>query len=88
MFKDVGESCSERVDITPFRDCDWPVSGEPRLARRAMKKLIFALVALGLAVSFAAPTFAASPKNKADRAACEKAGKQWDYTTKTCSERY
>jgi hypothetical protein len=53
-----------------------------------MKNLIVALVALALAVSVAAPAFATSPRDKADKAACEKAGKEWDDGTKTCSERY
>ena len=46
-----------------------------------MKKLLTVLVALGLAVSFMTPTFAA-PKTKAE---CEKAHMKWDSSTKTCS---
>ena len=49
-----------------------------------MKSLVTMLVALGLAISFVAPTFAAdAPANKAD---CEKAGMKWDDATKTCSK--
>lgn len=48
-----------------------------------MKNLVSLIVALGLAVAFVAPTFAAdAPKNKA---ACEKAHMKWDASTKTCS---
>jgi ABC-type proline/glycine betaine transport system substrate-binding protein len=48
-----------------------------------MKKLVSVLVALGLAVGFTAPTFAAdAPKTKG---ACEKAHMKWDGSTKTCS---
>lgn len=48
-----------------------------------MTKFLSVLVALGLAVSFAAPTFAAdAPKTKS---ACEKAHMKWDGSTKTCS---
>jgi ABC-type proline/glycine betaine transport system substrate-binding protein len=48
-----------------------------------MKKLVTVLVALGLAVGFTAPTFAANaPKTKS---ACEKAHMKWDATAKTCS---
>jgi ABC-type proline/glycine betaine transport system substrate-binding protein len=48
-----------------------------------MKNLVSLIVALGLAVAFTAPTFAAeTPKNKS---ACEKAHMKWDAATKTCS---
>ena len=48
-----------------------------------MKNLVSLIVALGLAVAFAAPTFAAdAPKSKSD---CEKAHMKWDASTKTCS---
>ncbi len=46
-----------------------------------MKKLVSLMLALGLAVAFTAPTYAAEPKTKAD---CEKAGKKWDDATKKC----
>jgi len=50
-----------------------------------MKNLVTMLIALGLAVSFAAPTFAGdAPK---DKASCEKAGMQWDDATTTCTEK-
>jgi hypothetical protein len=49
----------------------------------SMKKLVSIIVALGLAVAFAAPTFAMdAPKTKAD---CEKAKMKWDDKTKKCS---
>ena len=49
-----------------------------------MKTLISTIVALGLALAFTAPTFAAdAPKTKAD---CEKAKMKWDATTKMCSK--
>jgi len=49
-----------------------------------MKNLVAMMIALGLAVSFAAPSFAADvPK---DKASCEKAGMKWDDATKTCSK--
>jgi hypothetical protein len=47
-----------------------------------MKKLVSLMLALGLAVAFTAPTYAAEPKTKAD---CEKAGKKWDDAKKKCS---
>lgn len=47
-----------------------------------MKKLLTVLVALGVAVSFMTPTFAAPPKTKAE---CEKAHMKWDAAAKTCS---
>jgi hypothetical protein len=47
-----------------------------------MKKLVTALVALGFAISFMTPTFAAAPKTKAE---CAKAHMKWDAATKTCS---
>ncbi len=47
-----------------------------------MKKLVSLILALGLAVAFTAPAFAAEPKTKAE---CEKAGKKWDDTAKKCS---
>jgi hypothetical protein len=50
-----------------------------------MKKLILALMAVGLAVSVvpAASYAAATPKTKA---ACDKAKMKWDDATKTCSK--
>jgi hypothetical protein len=47
-----------------------------------MKKLVTALVALGLVAGCVAPTFAAEHKTKAS---CEKAHMKWDAATKTCS---
>jgi len=50
-----------------------------------MKTLVTMIVALGLAVGFVAPTFAADkmPTTKAD---CEKAKMKWDEATKTCTK--
>jgi hypothetical protein len=61
-------------------DISWAGKVFPR--EEAMRKLVSLLLALGLAVAFTAPTFAAEPKTKAE---CEKAGKKWDDTTKKCS---
>ncbi len=47
-----------------------------------MTKLVTLIVALGLAVSFAAPTFAATPTTKK---ACKAAHMTWDATAKKCS---
>lgn len=45
-------------------------------------KTLVSLIALGLAVAFAAPAFAGgNPTTKAD---CEKAGMHWDAKTNTC----
>ena len=51
-----------------------------------MKRLVSALVALGLALAFTAPAFAAGaggaqPLNKQD---CTKAGMKWDSTAMAC----
>ena len=49
-----------------------------------MKGIVSMIVALGLAVVFAAPTFAADPPTtKAD---CEKAKMKWDATAKKCTK--
>jgi hypothetical protein len=50
-----------------------------------MKTLVTMIVALGLAVGFVAPTFAADkmPTTKAD---CEKAKMKWDDATKKCTK--
>ena len=49
-----------------------------------MKSLVSMIVALGIAVAFTAPTFAAdkAPTTKAD---CEKAKMKWDDAAKKCS---
>ncbi len=49
-----------------------------------MKNIISMIVALGLAVAFAAPTFAAD-KPPTTKAACEKAHLKWDSVAKKCS---
>jgi hypothetical protein len=50
-----------------------------------MKILVSTIVALGLAVAFNAPAFAADKAPKT-QAACEKAKMKWDATSKTCSK--
>jgi hypothetical protein len=50
-----------------------------------MKNIVMMLVALGFAISFSAPTFAAdAPK---DKASCEAAGMVWDDAAKTCTKK-
>jgi hypothetical protein len=49
-----------------------------------MKKLVSAIVALGLAVAFTAPTLAADVTAAKTKAACQKAGGMWDATAKAC----
>ena len=50
-----------------------------------MNKAVAAVVALGLAVAFTAPAFAAGDVTKAKTEAdCTKAGGMWDAKGKTC----
>ena len=49
-----------------------------------MKKLVSAIVALGLVAAFTAPTFAADVKTAKTKAECQKAGGMWDATAKAC----
>ena len=50
-----------------------------------MNKVVAAVVALGLAVAFTVPAFAAGDVTMAKtHAACTKAGGTWDAKTKTC----
>ena len=49
-----------------------------------MKKLVAVIVALGLAVAFTAPTFAADVTTAKTKADCTKAGGIWDAKGKTC----
>jgi len=49
-----------------------------------MTKLVSMIVALGLALAFTAPTFAADVTMAKTHAACTKAGGMWDAKTKTC----
>jgi hypothetical protein len=51
----------------------------------SMSKLLSIAVALGLAVSFAAPGLAAD-KMPTTKAACEKAHMKWDASANTCSK--
>jgi hypothetical protein len=48
-----------------------------------MKKLVTALVALGLVAGCVAPTLAAEQHKT--KASCEKAHMKWDASSKTCS---
>jgi len=50
-----------------------------------MTKVVAAIVALGLAVTFAAPTFAADVATAKTKAECTKAGGMWDAKTHKCS---
>jgi hypothetical protein len=59
-----------------------PIPAKTSRWRTLMKSFVMMIVALGFAVSIAAPTFAAdAPK---DKDSCEKAGMVWDDATKTC----
>jgi hypothetical protein len=49
-----------------------------------MNKVVAAVVALGLAVAFTAPTFAADVTTAKTKADCTKAGGTWDAKGKTC----
>jgi hypothetical protein len=49
-----------------------------------MNKVVAAIVALGLTVALAAPTFAADVTTAKTHSACTKAGGMWDTKTKTC----
>lgn len=50
-----------------------------------MQKLLSVIVAVGLAVAFVGPGFAAS-KVPTTKAGCVKAHMKWDESTKTCSK--
>ena len=50
----------------------------------SMNKLVAAIVALGLAVAFTAPTFAADVTTAKTKADCTKAGGVWDAKGKVC----
>jgi hypothetical protein len=49
-----------------------------------MKKFLSVIVAVGLAVAFAGPGFAASKPTT--KVGCEKAHMKWDDSTKTCTK--
>jgi hypothetical protein len=49
-----------------------------------MNKLVAAVLALGLAVAFTAPTFAADVTTAKTKAECTKAGGVWDAKAKKC----
>jgi hypothetical protein len=50
-----------------------------------MNKLVAAIVALGLAVAFAGPTFAQDVSAAKTKPACTKAGGVWDAKAKKCN---
>ena len=50
----------------------------------SMNKVVAAVVALGLAVAFTAPAFAADVTTAKTKAECTKAGGMWDAKGKTC----
>jgi len=49
-----------------------------------MNKVVAAILALGLAVAFTAPTFAADVTTAKTKADCTKAGGAWDAKGKVC----
>jgi hypothetical protein len=49
-----------------------------------MKKVVAAIVSLGLAVAFTVPAFAADVTTAKTHAACTKADGMWDAKAKTC----
>ena len=49
-----------------------------------MNKVVAAVIAIGLAVAFTAPTFAADVTTAKTKADCTKAGGIWDAKGKTC----
>ena len=50
-----------------------------------MTKVVAAIVALGIAVAFTAPTFAADVATAKTKAECTKAGGMWDAKAHKCS---
>jgi len=50
-----------------------------------MKTLISMFLVMGLSIAFTGSSLAGEPTTKA---ACKKAGKIWDYKTKTCQSAY
>ena len=50
-----------------------------------MNKLVAVIVAVGLAVAFAGPTFAQDLSSAKTKPACAKAGGVWDAKTKKCN---
>ncbi len=49
-----------------------------------MRKLVSMIVALGIALAFTAPTFAADVTTAKTKAECTKAGGMWDAKAKAC----
>jgi hypothetical protein len=49
-----------------------------------MTKVVAAIVAIGIAVAFTAPSFAADVTTAKTHSACTKAGGMWDAKTKSC----
>ena len=52
-----------------------------------MTKLVAAVVALGVAVAFTAPAFAADVSKAKTEADCTKAGGMWDAKAKACKSK-
>ena len=52
-----------------------------------MNKVVAAVVALGLAVAFTVPAFAADVTKAKTQADCQKAGGIWDAKTSKCSKK-
>jgi ABC-type proline/glycine betaine transport system substrate-binding protein len=52
-----------------------------------MKRLVSFIVALGLAVAFTAPAFAAGGAQPLTKADCKKAGMKWDSQTNVCEKK-
>jgi hypothetical protein len=50
-----------------------------------MNKVVATVVALGVAVAFTAPVFAADVAKAKTEADCKKAGGTWDATAKKCN---
>jgi hypothetical protein len=52
-----------------------------------MNKVVAAVIALGLAVAFTVPAFAADVTKAKTQADCQKAGGIWDAKTSKCSKK-
>jgi hypothetical protein len=75
--------------LSPISLCTLSVKRYPTVVSQMeemypMKKLVSAIVALGIAVAFTAPTLAADVTTAKTKSACVKAGGMWDATAKAC----
>ena len=68
--------------ITLPRCAVW--QSDEHFCRGAVWPLVSAIVALGIAVAFTAPTLAADVTTAKTKSACVKAGGMWDTTAKAC----